>query len=57
MVSYEGSRKLTPDEFSYDAWPGPDKIKPYNRALMAFWQTDGAQAVSRGRLPPLGGKV
>jgi chitinase len=32
------------DEFSYDAWPGPDKIKPYNRALMAFWQTDGAQA-------------
>ncbi|GMK54028.1 hypothetical protein CspeluHIS016_0106140 [Cutaneotrichosporon spelunceum] len=32
------------DEFSYDAWPGPDKIKPYNRALMAFWQTDGAVA-------------
>ncbi|BEJ12241.1 hypothetical protein CspHIS471_0207010 [Cutaneotrichosporon sp. HIS471] len=32
------------DEFTYDSWPGPDKIKPYNRALMAFWQTDGAVA-------------
>lgn len=34
------------DEFSYDSWPGPDKIQPYNRVLMAFWQTNGAQAVS-----------
>ncbi|TXT10477.1 uncharacterized protein COLE_04411 [Cutaneotrichosporon oleaginosum] len=33
-----------PDAYTYDTFPSPAQIKPYNRVLMAFWQTDGAQA-------------
>ncbi|WOO80092.1 uncharacterized protein LOC62_03G003603 [Vanrija pseudolonga] len=32
------------DLISYDAWPLADKIKPYNRVLLAFWESKGAQA-------------
>ncbi|KAL1411798.1 hypothetical protein Q8F55_002765 [Vanrija albida] len=32
------------DIIPYDSWPLADKIKPYNRVLLAFWESKGAQA-------------
>lgn len=37
----------SPDSISYSSWPSADSISPYNRVLLAFWETSGATAASQ----------